>query len=482
MTGEQFFSEIPLLAPELVLAVGAMALLMLGVFMKDEAKAASRVSFLTVLLLVAAGGAALFLVPAGGGTAFNGAFVFDPLALFSKLLITGAAALALELAGPYLKAEKLARFEYPVLIALAVTGMAMMVSANDLIALYMGVELQSLALYVLAAFNRESQRASEAGLKYFILGALSSGLLLYGASLVYGFTGATGFTEIGMAVAEGPSTGLLVGLVFVICGLAFKVSAAPFHMWTPDVYEGAPTPVTAFFATAPKVAAMVLFARVLMGPFGEMVDDWRQVVMVIAVLSMAVGAFGALTQTNIKRLMAYSSIGNMGWALVAVSADSLTGLWALLAFMTLYVIGVIGAFAVILAMRTSEGMVEQIEDLSGLAQSRPGLGWAMTAVMFSIGGLPFLVGFLGKLFVLYAALEAGLWVLAVIAVLISVVAAAYYLKVISVIWFKEPKVSFTAAPVGVSLIAKAAGASTVLLLPVAAVLFIHARTAGAALF
>ena len=475
MTNQVLTSDLMLLAPELILAIGAMALLMVGVFIKGDEKAAKIVGPLAVGLLVVAALAAAYLVPEGVATAFGGAFVFDPLALFSKIAIFGAAALALMLAIPYLKAEKLARFEYAVLVALAATGMGMMVSANDLISMYMGVELQSLALYVLAAFNRDSLRASEAGLKYFVLGALSSGMLLYGASLVYGFTGATGFTEIAQAAQE-PSVGLIFGLVFVICGLAFKVSAAPFHMWTPDVYEGAPTPVTAFFATAPKMAAMVLLARVLYEPFGAASDQWVQVIAIIAVLSMIVGAFGALTQQNIKRLMAYSSIGNMGYALVAVAAASETGIWALLAFLVLYMISVIGAFAVILAMRTSEGMVEQVEDLAGLAQSRPGLAWTMTGVMFSIGGLPFMVGFFGKLFVFYAALQSGLLWLVIIAALMSVVAAAYYLRVVKVIWFSEPTVKFVSPSFSTGTIANLAGLATVVLVPVAAMIFLWARS------
>jgi len=472
-------AEYALFAPEIVLAVGAMALLMLGVFVKDHEKATSFVAPLTAGLLIVAALVATFFVPAEGGQAFSGAFVFDPLALFSKIAIFGSAAIALLFAVPYLKAERLARFEYFVLIALAALGMSMMVSANDLISMYMGVELQSLALYVLAAFNRDSLRASEAGLKYFVLGALSSGLLLYGASLVYGFTGATGFNEIAIAAASGEvSIGLLFGLVFIICGLAFKVSAAPFHMWTPDVYEGSPTPVTAFFATAPKFAAIVLLARILMEPFGAMTDQWQQVITVIAVLSMAVGSFGALTQNNIKRLMAYSSIGNMGYALVAIAAGTQIGLWALLAFMILYVIGLIAAFGVILSMRTSEGMVEQVEDLAGLSQSRPGLAWTMTGAMFSIGGLPFLVGFFGKLFILYAALEAGLVFLPIALVLFSVVSAYYYLRIVRVMWFSDPIVKFIGPPATTAWITNIAGIATAALVIIAPVLFYLAQNAG----
>jgi NADH-quinone oxidoreductase subunit N len=464
MTAEMLSQDLSLLIPELLLACGAMALLMLGVFMKGEG-ANRLVQWLTVGLLTAAGLAALFLV-SGEGTAFSGGFIFDSLARFSKVAIGIVAAIAMLMAMPYLQAEKLGKIEYPILVALAATGMMMMVSANDLISMYMAIELQSLALYVLAAFNRDSLRASEAGLKYFVLGALSSGLLLYGSSLVYGFAGATGFDAIAIAVESGPTVGLIFGLVFVICGLAFKISAVPFHMWTPDVYEGAPTPVTAFFATAPKFAAIVLLARILIEPFGGMVDQWRDVIWILAVLSMGVGAFGALTQTNIKRLMAYSSISNMGYALVAIAAASQTGVWALLVYMVLYMISVIGSFGAILSMRTREGMVEQISDLAGVAQRNPGLGWSITALMFSIGGLPFMVGFFGKFFLVYAAVESGLLILAVLAVLFSVVGAAYYLRVVKTVWFDEGEVEFVPAALSIYWVTRLAGLATVALLPV----------------
>ena len=477
MTADMLSQDLSLLIPELLLAGGALALLMLGVFMKGEG-AVKLVQWLTVAVLAAAGLAALLLVP-GEGTAFDGGFVFDSLARFAKLAIGLVAAIAMLLAMPYLQAEKLDKIEYPILVSLAATGMMMMVSANDLISMYMAVELQSLALYVLAAFNRDSLRASEAGLKYFVLGALSSGLLLYGASLVYGFTGATGFAEIATAVEAGPSIGLTFGLVFVICGLAFKVSAAPFHMWTPDVYEGAPTPVTAFFATAPKFAAIVLLARILMEPFGGLVDQWRDVIWMLAVLSMGIGAFGALTQTNIKRLMAYSSISNMGYALVAIASASQIGIWSLLVYMTLYMVSVIGSFGAILSMRTREGMVEQISDLAGVAQRNPGLGWSITALMFSIGGLPFMVGFFGKFFVVYAAVDAGLMILAVLAVLFSVVGAAYYLRVVKTVWFDEGEVEFVPAALSIYWVTRLAGIATVALLPVVGWLVYRAVAVGA---
>lgn len=478
MNADTLYQEIGLLTPEMILAGGAMALLMVGVFFTSD-RASKLVYLASIALLVVAGFASLFWT-GEGGTAFSGAFIFDDLAKFSKVAVALTAAMALILAMPYLEAEKLMKIEYPILALLAVTGMTVMVSANDLISMYMGIELSALALYVLAAFNRDSLRASEAGLKYFVLGALSSGLLLYGSSLVYGFTGATGFEQIAAAVDGGTNVGLTFGLVFIICGLAFKVSAAPFHMWTPDVYEGAPTPVTAFFATAPKFAAIVLMARVLIEPFGAVVDDWRDVIWIIAVLSMGVGAFGALTQENIKRLMAYSSIGNMGYALVAIAAASQTGLWALLVFMALYMIGVVGAFGAVLSMRTREGMVENVSDLAGLAQRNPGLGWSITALMFSIGGLPFMVGFFGKFFVIYAAVQADLIILSVLAVLFSVVSAAYYLRVVKVIWFDSSDIEFVPSSMSVYWVTRVAGLATVLLLPILGWLVVRAYSVGLA--
>ncbi|PWE17253.1 NADH-quinone oxidoreductase subunit NuoN [Marinicauda salina] len=480
MTAQTLLADLRLLTPELILALGAMALLMAGVYRKGDLPAFKLVNTLSLVLLAVAGAAALYLVPGEGGEAFTGAFVLDPFALYAKTAVFVAAIAALLLADKYLEVERLARFEFPVLVVLASLGMSVMVSADDLMTLYLGLELQSLSLYILAAFNRDSLRASEAGLKYFVLGALSSGLLLYGASLIYGFAGSTSFEAIAVAAAsESGSVGLLFGMVFLLAGLAFKVSAAPFHMWTPDVYEGAPTPVTAFFATAPKLAAMALLARVVSDPFAPMVEEWRQVVIVLAILSMAFGAFGALMQTNIKRLMGYSSIGNVGYALVGLSAGTAIGVWSVLLYMTLYVIGVAGAFGVILSMRRSEGMVERIEDLAGLSQTRPGMSWAMTAVLFSIGGMPFLVGFFAKLFVFYAAVEAGLVWLAVVGVLFSTVSIAYYLKVIKVMWFDEPTGEFMPAPAGAALVSRVAGLATVALLPFVAVLFTRVIQAGA---
>ena len=482
MTAETLLADLSLVLPELLLAIGAMVLLLLGVYWKSEEGGARIVMRLAILLLLAAGGVSIWLAQGEGGVVFSAAMTIDSFALYAKTAVFFAAAIAVLLAFRFLLAERLAKFEYPVLILLAAVGMAVMVSSNDLITLYLGLELQSLSLYILAAFNRDSLRASEAGLKYFLLGALSSGLLLYGASLVYGFAGTTNFDGIAVAAAqEGHNIGLLFGLVFVVSGIAFKISAAPFHMWTPDVYEGSPTPVAAFFATAPKLAAMALLARVLTEPFGPMVEDWRQIIVVLAILSMAVGAFGALMQTNIKRLMGYSSIGNVGYALVGLSAGTALGVWSVLLYFTLYIIGVAGAFAVILSMRKAEGMVERIEDLAGLSKTRPAMAWAMTALMFSIGGMPFLVGFFGKFFVFYAAVDAGLIWLVVVAVLFSTVSIAYYLRVVKVIWFDEPSDEFLPTPAGVAFVTRAAGLATVLLLPFMVALISIVISAGGGL-
>jgi NADH-quinone oxidoreductase subunit N len=340
----------------------------------------------------------------------------------------------------------IAKFEFPVLIVFASIGMLMMVSANDLISLYIGLELQSLSLYVVASFRRDSRRSSEAGLKYFVLGALSSGMLLYGASLIYGFAGTTSFDGLATLFkglgGEGPSVGLVVGLVFVISGLAFKVSAVPFHMWVPDVYQGAPTPVTAFFAVAPKIAAIALFVRVLMGPFGVMIGDWQQVVIVLSIASMALGAFAAIRQTNIKRLMAYSSIGHVGYALIGLAAGTEAGVRGVLVYMAIYLVMNVGTFCCILAMRRTGRMVEGIDDLAGLARTHPLVAMAMAAMMFSMAGIPPLAGFFGKFYIFVAAIDAGLITLAVIGVLTSVVGAFYYLRIIKIMYFEEPVDAF----------------------------------------
>ncbi|MDE0812080.1 MAG: NADH-quinone oxidoreductase subunit NuoN, partial [Alphaproteobacteria bacterium] len=379
----------------------------------------------------------------GGATetpAFFGMFVTSQFAQFAKILVLMGAALSIVLSSDYMRREKAQRFEYPVLIVYATLGMMMMISANDLIALYIGLELQSLALYVVASIRRDTLRSTEAGLKYFVLGALSSGMLLYGCSLIYGFAGTTDFAGLAgiFTTLDGDvPVGLVFGLVFLISGLAFKVSAVPFHMWTPDVYEGAPTPVTALFAIAPKVAAICLFLRVMVGPFGELIDQWQQVIVVISILSMGLGAFAALVQTNIKRLMAYSSIGHMGYALVGVAAGNEAGASGVLIYMAIYLFMNVGTFACILAMRQQGRMVEGINDLAGLSKSHPMMAFALLIFMFSMAGVPPLAGFFGKWFVFLAAIDAGLYTLAILGVMASVVSAFYYLRIVKIMYFDE---------------------------------------------
>lgn len=437
--------------PEIFLACAGMALLLIGVFLGE--KSTRIVASLAVMSFIIAG-ALLVMGPGGRTVTFNGMFVADGFAVFMKILVLIGSALALILSLDYLEHEGMSRFEFPVLFVLATVGMLLMISANNLISLYLGLELQSLSLYVVAAFNRDSERSSEAGLKYFVLGALSSGLLLYGTSLVYGFLGTTSFDALAQAlsgqaasgvVVGGSSMGVIIGLVFICAALAFKVSAVPFHMWTPDVYEGAPTPVTAFFAVAPKVAAMALFVRVLVEPFGHLTSQWQQIIVVASALSMILGAFAAIAQTNIKRLMAYSSIGHVGFALLGLAAGTQQGITGVIVYMAIYVPMSLGAFAVILSMRINGKQVEGIQDLAGLGKSSPGLAFALVVMMFSMAGIPPLAGFFAKLYVFKAVIEQGFIVLAVIGVLASVVSAVYYLKIIRVMYFDEPKVAFDKA-------------------------------------
>jgi NADH-quinone oxidoreductase subunit N len=427
--------SLSLAGPELILALGAMALLMVGAYSGEKAN--RMVTGLAVALLVAA--AAWILLFTGDGTAFGGAFVSDAFGRFMKILTLIGSAVTLVMSIGFAKAEKFDKFEYPVLILLSTLGMLLMIAANDMLALYLGLELQSLALYVVAAINRDSARSTEAGLKYFVLGALSSGMLLYGISLVYGYTGNTGFEAIAAALGEGErQLGLVFGLVFVLAGLAFKISAVPFHMWTPDVYEGAPTPVTAFFAAAPKMAAMALLLRVTMGAFVPIAPDWQQIIVFISIASMVLGSFAAIGQTNIKRLMAYSSIGHMGFALVGLAANSEAGARGVVIYMLIYLAMTLGTFAFILAMRRKDGNVEQIGDLAGLSTTNPGMATVMTILMFSLAGIPPLAGFWAKWYVFLAAINAELYTLAVIGVLASVVGAYYYLRIIKIMWFDEP--------------------------------------------
>ena len=452
--------DIPNLAlatPELLLGVGSMVLLMIGVFVGE--KSTRIVTGLSVALIVLAG-IWLIWLPAEG-EAFHGAFVMDPFARLMKILVLIGSGVAIAMSVGFARLENFDRFEYPILVILATLGMLLMVSANDLIALYLGLELQALSLYVVAAINRDSLRSTEAGLKYFVLGALSSGMLLYGASMVYGFTGHTGFDGIAAAMAGERSLGLIFGIVFVLAGIAFKISAVPFHMWTPDVYEGAPTPVTAFFAAAPKIAAMAMLIRVVQGAFEPAAADWRQIITFLAIASMGLGAFAAIGQTNIKRLMAYSSIGHMGFALVGLAAGSEEGVSGVVLYMIIYMAMTLGTFACILAMRRADGMVENISDLAGLSRTNPMMALVLTAFMFSLAGIPPLAGFWAKYFVFLAAIQAELYVLSVIGVVASVVGAFYYLRVVKVMWFDEPEQGFVGMASELKIVLAVSGIFTV---------------------
>ncbi len=427
--------------PEMVLAASAMVLLLLGVARRDGG--ARLISWLSALLLLAVLGIEFAL---GGERriGFYGMFVTDAFGLFMKAIVLIGSAAAILMSLRYNEDQRVDRFEFPVLILFAAVGMMLMISANDLITLYVGLELQNLALYVVASFERDSERSTEAGLKYFILSALSSGLLLYGASLVYGFTGTTGFAALARfaAASAQPGIGLLVGMVFIVVGLAFKVSAVPFHMWTPDVYEGAPTPVTAFFAVAPKVAALSLFVRFMVTPFGAYLSEWRQIIVFLSIASMVLGAFAGVAQDNIKRLMAYSAIGHVGYALIGLAAGTAEGIRGVLVYMAIYLFMTLGAFAVILAMRRNGRMVEGIGDLAGVSRTQPGLALALAIFMFALAGIPPTAGFFGKLYVFLAAIDAHLIGLAVIGVLTSVVAAFYYVRIIKIAYFDEPLAAF----------------------------------------
>ena len=428
------FDELIPALPEIGMAIGVLVMLMVGIFVKNPLRLVTNLA----LLLVIGATIGVFLVPLSEPI-FNGAFVLDPFARFMKIATLVGSAIAILLAAGYGRRESFDRFEYPILIVTATIGMMVMVSAHDLIALYIGIELQSLSLYVLAAIKRDSIRSTEAGIKYFVLGAMSSGLLLYGCSLVYGFTGQTSFEGIAAVLEGGAETGLIFGLVFLLAGLAFKVAAVPFHMWTPDVYQGAPTPVTAFFAAAPKIAAMALLVRVVAEPFGSLADEWQQIITFIAIGSMVLGAFAAIGQNNIKRMMAYSAIGHVGFALVGLAAglEDPSGIEGLIIYLVIYLATIVGTFACILAMRTSDGMVENVSDLAGVSRTNPVMAIILALLMFSLAGIPPLAGFFGKFYVFSAAIQAGLYPLAVIGVLASVVGAFYYLRVVKVMFFGE---------------------------------------------
>ena len=425
--------------PEVYLAVASLILLLIGVVRQGNDAHARLVAYLGVLALAITG---VLVLQLGGARAeaFGGLFVTDRFAIFMKTLILIGSALSILVSLTYNRRRGIEGFEFPILVLFATVGMMAMVSANNLLSLYVGLELQSLALYVLAAIRRDDAKSSEAGLKYFVLGALSSGMLLFGASLIYGFGGSTSFDKLA-GVLTGVGTeqiGLIVGIVFLSVGIAFKCSAVPFHMWTPDVYEGAPTPVTAFFAVAPKTAAIALFLRVFLVPLGHLSGQWQDIIWTISLLSMALGSYAAISQSNIKRLMAYSSIGHVGYALMGLAAATPAGVEAVLVYMAIYLFMTLGAFTVILCMERNGHAVEQISDLSGLSRTRPLMALALAVFMFSLAGVPPLAGFFSKILVFMAAINAHLYTLAILGVLTSVIGCYYYIRVIKVMYFDEP--------------------------------------------
>ncbi|MCJ2038904.1 NADH-quinone oxidoreductase subunit NuoN [Methylobacterium sp. E-025] len=438
------------LLPELILGIGVMVLILYGAFRGERSVETINVGALALLLV------ALFVVmsqPAGTKvTTLSGSFIQDGFSKVMKALVLLGSAATILLSRDYFQRERIDRFEFPILIVLCTIGMLIMVSANDLIALYLGLELQSLAAYVIAAFHRDDLKSTEAGLKYFVLGALSSGMLLYGASLVYGFTGTVSFPGIVSALHEDAGFGIVLGIVFVAAGVSFKLAAVPFHMWTPDVYEGSPTPVTAFFASAPKMAAMAMTVRVFIGAFPDVTAIWQQIIVFIAIASMTLGSFAAIGQRSLKRLMAYSSIGNVGYALIGLAAGTEEGIRGVVVYMIIYLAMTLGAFAIILSLRRRNEMFETIEDLSGLSRTHPWIAFCLAMMMFSLAGIPPLAGFFGKFYVFAAAIQANLVALAVIGVVTSVVGAYYYIRVVKIMYFDEAKAPYEAMAPGLRIV------------------------------
>ena len=443
--------------PEIMLACAGLGLLVAGVLTQENAFMLACTGTLGAFL-----GAGLLVFLTGVGHGYADLMVVDDYARFAQVLVLVAGALCVLLAMDWTRRENLRHFEFPLLMLFSVVGMMLMVSAASLMTLYVGVELMSLPIYVLASFSRESPRSAEAGLKYFVLGALASGLLLYGISLVYGFAGTMEFSTVSVALSDPAraSPGLVAGVVFILAGLAFKVSAVPFHMWTPDVYEGAPTPVTAFMGTAPKVAAMSLLVRVMDGPFGHLIGQWQLLVTIIAVASMVLGALAAIGQRNIKRLMAYSSIGHMGYALIGLAAGSSQGVRGVMIYLVTYVFMNAGTFAVILGMRRDGRSVEGIADLAGLGRTDPARAMWLAIFMFSMAGIPPFAGFWGKYFIFAAAVQSGLWALAIIGVLTSVIGAFYYIRIVKLMYFDEAVSAFDTMPPSLGFAAAATGLFT----------------------
>ena len=467
--------------PEIVMACGAMVMLMVGVGIYQSERSARIVNGFCIAVL-ALTGLIVAMQPPGRTVMFYGSFMVDAYARFLKLLAIIGSGGALMLSLNWLSAEKQQRFEYGVLFLLSTLGMMMLISAVDLIALYLGLELMSLPLYVVAASHRDNVKSTEAGLKYFVLGALSSGMLLYGASLIYGFTGTVAFTGIAKATTLGASLGLIFGLVFLFVGFCFKISAVPFHMWTPDVYEGAPTPVAAFFAAAPKVAGIAVFVRATVVAFPGIIHEWQQIVVFVAIASMMLGAFAAIGQRNIKRLMAYSSIGHMGFALVGLAAGTPEGVQGVLIYISIYVTMTLGMFACILAMRRDGVFVENISDLAGLTRTQPTMAFFLAMLLFSLAGIPPLAGFFAKFYVFLAAIKAGLYTLAVIGVVTSVVGAFYYLAIVKVMYFDEPAKPFESMPGLVRLVLGVTGLINILFFAYPAPLLGAATAAAKSLF
>ncbi|RXF74706.1 NADH-quinone oxidoreductase subunit NuoN [Hansschlegelia zhihuaiae] len=466
--------------PEISLAVGSLVLIVLGAVLGD--RATSLINGLA-LALIALATALVIGAPVTTEPTFGGGFTADAFARFMKVLAYVSAFAALALSFDYMKRENFARYEYAILVVLSTLGMSLMVSASDLISLYLGLELQSLALYVIAAIHRDDIRSTEAGLKYFVLGALSSGMLLYGASLIYGTTGAVAFADIAETLKDGEtSLGLVFGIVFLLAGFAFKISAVPFHMWTPDVYEGAPTPITAFFASATKVAGVAMFVRAVSEALPGVVTEWRQVVVFVAIASMALGSFAAIGQKNLKRLMAYSSIGHMGYVLVGLAAGTPEGVRGVAIYAAIYVAMTLGAFACILSMRVGDRYVESIDDLAGLSRTKPAMAFVLAMILFSLAGIPPLAGFFAKFYVFYAAVNAGLTTLAVIGFVLSVVGAFYYLRIVKIIYFDEPTVEFAPMTPAAKAVLTIAGGFTILYFVYPAPLTMAATAAAQSLF
>ena len=465
--------------PEILLAIGALAFVLFGAFRGERSAGPLNVASLALLAVALV---AVLMLPAERTEALGGSFVVDSFAKFMKVLTLLGAAAGILMATDYLKREGIDRFEFPILIVLSTIGMLMVISSNDLIALYLGLELLSLSSYVIAAFHRDDVRSTEAGLKYFVLGALSSGMLLYGASLVYGFTGTVSFPVIAETLQGEASNGLIFGLVFVAAGIAFKISAVPFHMWTPDVYEGSPTPVTAFFAAAPKMAGMAMAVRVFIDAFPNILGQWQQIIVFIAIASMALGSFAAIGQRNLKRLMAYSSIANVGNALIGLAAGTPEGVQGVAIYMAIYLAMTLGAFACILGLRRGDQMFENVDDLSGLSRTHPVIAFCLATMMFSLAGIPPLAGFFAKFYVFAAAIKAGLVGLAIIGVVTSVVGAFYYVRIVKVMYFDEPRERYAPLTPGLKFVLALTSAVVLLFWIVPAPLEIAAAAAARSLF